>query len=471
MRNLFIVLGLMVSVSMIAVGQPLPTPHHTELDRTSKDTNTLQHILRGGTFYGHARYFFMGTDNKAGLSDYFANAIGMGIGYETGKIKGFQLGLSGFFIYNIGSSDLSVADPKTGALNRYEIGLFDMKDPKNHHDLDRLEDLYLKYSFKKSNVKFGKQHIKTPYVNAQDGRMRPTLTEGVTIEFKEIKNTTIEAGYLYKISPRGTVKWYGVGESIGIYPMGVLTDGTRANYEGRIKSDGIIFTGITHSINKNVKLQAWNNYVENVFNTTLLQYNGDYKIANRYTLITGLQGAYQTALNHGGHAEKQYSYMLPNNQVYTFGAKLGIALHNQLSFVGNYNRITKHGQYLMPREWGRDPFFTFMARERNEGLGDVHAITGTLSKKFAKKGLKIEATYGYFKMPDVKNFALNKYGLPSYWQTNIDIRYIMPKYFHGTELQLLYVYKGKVGETYNNERFVMNKVDMSTVNFIVNYHF
>jgi hypothetical protein len=27
----------------------------------------------------------------------------------------------------------------------------------------------------------------------------------------------------------------------------------------------------------------------------------------------------------------------------------------------------------MPREWGRDPFYTFMPRERNEGYGDVNA--------------------------------------------------------------------------------------------------
>ena len=29
---------------------------------------------------------------------------------------------------------------------------------------------------------------------------------------------------------------------------------------------------------------------------------------------------------------------------------------------------------LLPREWGRDPFYTFLPRERNEGLGDVHAL-------------------------------------------------------------------------------------------------
>ena len=471
MKKQAILLTLNLILTVVVYSQPLPAKHQTELDRNDTDTNTLQYILRNGTFYGHARYFFMATDNTAGLSDYYANAIGMGIGYETGKIRGFQLGVSGFFIYNLQSSGLSELDPKTGAANRYELGLFDIKDPENNHDLDRLEDLYLKYSFKNSNIKFGKQHIKTPYVNAQDGRMRPTLVEGLTLEFKQLKKTTIEAGYIYKVSPRGTVKWYSVGQSIGIYPMGVLVDGTRANYETHIKSNGIYYAGITHNFNKNIKLQVWNNYVENVFNTSLIQYNGEFKLSAKNKLITGLQSSYQTALNYGGNVDSKYTYMNSNNQAFTFGAKLGITFPKNFAVQTNYNRITKHGQYLMPREWGRDPFFTFMARERNEGFGDVHAITGTLSKNFAKKGLRIEATYGYFKLPDVKNFALNKYGLPSYWQTNIDIRYSMPKYFHGTEFQLLYVYKGKVGETYNNDRYVINKVDMSTLNFIVNYHF
>ena len=31
--------------------------------------------------------------------------------------------------------------------------------------------------------------------------------------------------------------------------------------------------------------------------------------------------------------------------------------------------------FLMPREWGREPFYTFLPRERNEGLGGVNAWT------------------------------------------------------------------------------------------------
>jgi hypothetical protein len=137
----------------------------------------------------------------------------------------------------------------------------------------------------------------------------------------------------------------------------------------------------------------------------------------------------------------------------------------------NYNRITSDGRYLMPREWGRDPFFTFMARERNEGYGDVHAMNGTFNKTFGKSGWRAEAGYGQYFLPDVTNVRLNKYGMPSYWQTNIDIRYIFGGFYQGLEMQFLYVYKGQLGQTNGNDKYVMNKVNMSLYNLVINYHF
>ena len=53
-----------------------------------------------------------------------------------------------------------------------------MEDPENKNDMDRLEDFYLKYSHKKLVVTIGKQVIQTPFVNPQDGRMRPTGEQG-----------------------------------------------------------------------------------------------------------------------------------------------------------------------------------------------------------------------------------------------------------------------------------------------------
>ncbi|HQW93089.1 MAG TPA: hypothetical protein PKY28_08325, partial [Ferruginibacter sp.] len=47
------------------------------------DTTSLLSAFKRGHVNGHFRYFFMATDNKAGLTDYYANAAGGGIRYET----------------------------------------------------------------------------------------------------------------------------------------------------------------------------------------------------------------------------------------------------------------------------------------------------------------------------------------------------------------------------------------------------
>jgi hypothetical protein len=40
----------------------------------------------------------MATNNESGLSDYFANALGGGVKFETAKFHNFQFGVSGYFI-------------------------------------------------------------------------------------------------------------------------------------------------------------------------------------------------------------------------------------------------------------------------------------------------------------------------------------------------------------------------------------
>lgn len=103
-----------------------------------------------GVFEGHFRSFFMSTINRGEFPDYYALAMGGGLAYFSPVIKNFQIGLSGFTIYNVSSS---VLHPNPPFSNRYEIQLFDITDPDNHSDLDRLEDLYLRYYFHKNIIR------------------------------------------------------------------------------------------------------------------------------------------------------------------------------------------------------------------------------------------------------------------------------------------------------------------------------
>ena len=472
MKRLAIILfvGLLVGQKLAAqVAQPYL--HHTERSKNKKDTSTLQAFFRNGEFYGHARYYFMATDNAGDLKDFYANAFGMGIGYETGQFKGFQIGISGFFIYNLASSDFTKTDASTGIGSRYEIGQFDMTNPKNKRDMDRLEDLYLKYSFKASHVKLGKQHIRSPFLNPQDGRMRPTLIEGALLELNEIKHLKLEAAYIFGISPRSTVNYYGIGESMSIFPAGIGLDGKKSQYPGNVNSSAIYLASATIELPFKAKLQILNQHVDQVLNSSFAQLTGQFGLNQNKSIFYGAQYIQQHAVGNGGNVNPNLSYVKSGNLARTFGFRLGLEEKKNWQIFANYNRITKDGRYLMPREWGRDPFFTFMARERNEGFADVHAMNLVSNKVWPKQGLKIEVAYGHYYLPDIMNVAHNKYAMPSYFQGNVDVRYNFKGFLSGLEGQFLYVYKGNLGNTYENNRNIINKVNMSLYNLVLNYHF
>ena len=469
---LFVVFVLMIANNLFAQHQEIsdkPEMYKGKQLQTEDSISVLSAFKRG-QFNGHFRYFFMGTQNKKELTNYYANAAGGGIRYETAIFHGFQFAVSGFFIFNLGSSDFTKADSATGQYNRYEIGLFDLQDSVNKKNIDRLEEFYLKYNYKKSKLVFGRQIINTPFINLQDGRMRPTNVEGIWIEMNELKNIKLEAGWLYAISPRSTTKWFGIDESMGVYPAGVNSDGSKSQYFGNLKSKGVFILGSHYQLTKNIKLQGWNFLVDNIFNTAMLQTDFLFPLKNNSNFFASAQLIKQDAINDGGNATITKSYMEKAAKSIAFGARAGWK-NKRLETSINYNRITKQGRYLMPREWGRDPFFTFLPRERNEGFGDVHAMVAKVNYKLPKLHVNTSLAAGYFKLPDVKNYQLNKYGLPSYYQLNADFRYSFTGVLNGLEAQLLVVGKINNGELYNNKRYEFNKVNMMQYNFVLNFYF
>ena len=437
---------------------------------TEVDSTSLLSAFRKGKTSGHFRYFFMATDNARNLTDYHAHAIGGGIKFETARFKNFQFGISGFYVFNIGSSDLAKPDSITGQKNRYEIGLFDIENPGNKSDINRLEELFLKYHFRKSAVTVGKQLLNTPFINLQDGRMRPTEVEGIWGESRSFKHLKLEGGYIFMVSPRSTVRWYKVQNSIGVYASGLNPEGTKSDYAGNLKSRGILLAGLTYQPNENLKWQYWNQYTEHIFNSMLLQADLQMPAGKKLQWLGSFQLIRQDAVKDGGNPNPQKTYMLPGSKAWVLGLKTGVK-DERWEATLNYTRITAHGRYLMPREWGRDPFFTFLPRERNEGLGDVNAMVLKLSRRFPKARLQANIGAGYYDLPAVDNYRLNKYSMPSYSQLNIDLRYAFKGWLQGLETQVLYLYKDNRGNTRGNEKLVINKVDMGLWNLVFNYHF
>ncbi|MCZ2482036.1 outer membrane porin, OprD family [Aquirufa nivalisilvae] len=431
------------------------------------DSLSVWNAVTNGKIRPNLRYFYMNTDNAGESYDAYAHGINLGITYETIPWKHIRLGISGQWMYNIHSTSFT-PDPKFPILNRYELGLFDLIHPQSKEILSRLEKLYIAYSIQKSSIKMGRQVINTPFINPQDGRLRPTAVAGIWVDWNNIPNTKLEGGFLSAISPRSTTQWFGIGESLGIYPQGQNPDGTKSNYLGNINSRGIGILGITLKQMKPWSIQAWNMYVDQVMYTGMLQADTHWSTQQPIQWTAGFQYIEQHAVQHGGNPDPSKAYMSPGAMSRTFGAKLGWESKQWKSSV-NYNRITGEGRYLMPREWGKDPFFTFMPRERNEGMGDVQAYVAKISYQWNKVPLKAQIAHGYFLLPDVTNFTLNKYAMPSYSQSNIDVSFEPKGKWQNLKFSMLYVYKKLLDNESKADKFIINKVNMSQVNFIVNY--
>lgn len=460
---------MLLVVSSAAFAQQEGHVQHTEVSAATVDSGSVFHAFKKGKLDGHFRYFGMATINEGNLSDYYANAIGGGIKYETAAYKGFRMGISGFFIFNIGSSNLEEKDEITGQPNRYEIGLFDITDPNNKHDIDRLEELYITYSWKSSKLSVGAQLINTPFINEQDGRMRPTEVAGIYTYFRELKNTSVEGGYIASVSPRSTVNWYSVARSIGVYSQGINREGQKNDYAGNTSSAGILLLDVKHSPVKGLQLNLSELFVENVFNTTLLQVDYESKLGKHTKWFAGLQTVSQFAIADGGNADAMKAYYPRQNKAFTFGMRAGASGKQWESSI-NVNRITAQGQYLMPREWGRDPFYTFLPRERSEGFGDVTALVAQTTYRLPKARLKAGLAIGTVKMPSVYNYSLNKYGMPSYHHMNVDVRHQFGGFWHGFDLHFLYTHKWLRGDDVA-DRYKINKVNMGNWNLILNFKF
>lgn len=462
---------LFLIIAIVTSGQEHRLENEFE-NKADSNVRSLNQFFSKGKFFGHTRSFFMSTINEHKLSDYAALGFGAGMGYESARFKNFQFAISGFFINNVASSDLTKRDPQTNALSRYEISLFDVENPANRGDLDRLEELYLRYHFKKSSVTFGKQYLNTPFINQQDGRMRPTMENGWWIEINELKKVKINAGWITSISPRSTVNWYEIGESIGLYATGVDEAGNPSAFRGNIHTKGIAIGAIQWSAGKNLKLQGWNYYVDNIFNTAFLQ--GDlsipFKNKSENKFLLGMQFAAQQRVGNGGNADASKAYLAAGHRSRIFSSRTGAVIRSW-ELTANYTRIASSGRFLFPREWGREPFYTFMLRERNEGLGNVHAYVLFAKYEQPKKDWSVTTGAGYYNLPQSNEYRLNKYGMPSYYHLLMDFRYRFKGFFKGTSLRMIYLYKGNMEEGQANKKVMINRVDMHHFNLILDYWF
>jgi hypothetical protein len=440
----------------------------TEKDSLPEQKKSLAEELKSGKVDFHVKSFFMSTINKGNLMDYSTLAGGAGIGYTSPEWKGFEARFSGFFTFQIFENNIRIADPTTGAGNRYEILLYDMNDLENTNRLDRLEELYIAYRVNRLKFTLGRQRIITPFLNDQDNRMRPNVFGGLSAIYSGL-NYKVTAMLINSVTIRGTVDWYSVEESFGVYPFGRNPFGQPSDYKDNISSKGIGMLGFQF-YKSGFTAQAWNYHADNVFNMSFAQSDYSFKIGSKTNINLGLQGFYQIAVNDGGNPDTNKTYILPDEKGLGVGSKLGVFSgrhYVSLNFLG----ISDKGRFLFPREWGRETLYASLSRERYEGSGDMQAWVLKYDLITPVNGLFVQFGAGTVNHSDMNVFKTNKYGIPSYYHFSGMLDFKFKEFLEGLNFQLLVINKKSKNGDSLPDQLRINRVDMWNLNLVMDYRF
>ncbi len=422
----------------------------------------LKDVFAHAKIEGNIRNYFMSTFNEGKLKDYYTNATGGEIGFRTPFVKGFRIGAKASLTYQTFSSDLNEIDSQSQRVSKWEHELYDINDYQNYNNLQRLEELYISYSFKKGVVIAGKMPVKeTPLVNKSDGRMKPFAFSGVQLQLNVDSNTFFYGAIINRVAPRSTVDWYSFDKVIGIANNGNQPNGTKADYEGLTKSRGVSILGFSRKLG-NSTVSINNYHLHRIMNTSMLEWR---------FLISKFDFNFQYILQFADNFQKLLDYtnryIQPNEkgQVASFKSTYNM---KHSSFSLSYTHLFATGRFLFPKELGRDQINTSISRSRAEGVGNSNIFTIDYQYYLNRHTvIKLEGTTVIQNEPDLLKY--NKYGIYNYYQFNTRLNHKLKGFFDGLEISALYVFKENFEQ--HQPELIFNRSNFHQINLIANYRF
>ena len=394
----------------------------------------------------------MGTSLNLGTKLTYAQHWNLRVGYRI--------------FANLWSSNLTSADPSSGGENRYEVGLFDLLNLDDRF-FGKLENLTLTYSKTNWGVSAGRMAIDEDWINAQDGRLSPTGIEGAKAWFITDKEWKFNVWGIGKMSVRGTSEWLSVGQSIGVFPTGRNPDGEASLYAGNTESDWIGIAEVA-KVWEDLSISVSNTLVQNISNTVWTQAEKSWENKRSGIMwLWGMQAGFQSGLGDGGNASPIFRYKNPKDKNWAISTRFGFK-NSAWNVNLNYTKSGGKGIWLSPREWGKDAWYTFIPRERNEGFGSLDALTAFSEYTIPNTKLKIFAHLGFNWLPPLDAPSENKYNMPSYRHINAGMKY-SPSSTPKLDFQFLVMNKEAIGNQSLRPGQEYNKVGMIHLNGIVNW--
>lgn len=414
----------------------------------------------------HLRMFWMSTSYPETYKDDYALGTSLNFGTKLRYAEHWDLHVGYRVFANLWSSNLVAPDPVSGGGNRYEVGLFDLLN-LNDKFFGKLENLSLTYSKHNWGISAGRMAINEDWINAQDGRLSPTGIEGAKAWFRSIDKWKFSTWVIGKMSVRGTSEWLSIGESIGVFPVGRNTNGEASLYAGNTNSSWIGIAEVGKEW-EDLSFSISNTWVQNISNTLWVEIEKKWESEpSGINWLWGVQAGFQSGVGDGGNANPIFQYKNPADRNWAISTRFGYK-KSAWNLNLNYTKTGGEGIWLSPREWGKDAWYTFIPRERNEGFSSLDALTTFAEYTFPNTKFSAFAYLGYHWLPPLNTPSENKYNMPSYRQINVGLKY-SPSSIPKLDFQFLVMNKETTSKQSLRPGQEYNKVGMIHVNGKVNW--
>ncbi len=426
--------------------------------------DSLMEAFSQGKLDGQIRTFYI-SRNYEGSINYSRDALSLGgsIGYETASLYGLSLGAKFYTTNGVGGNNGLFE-------NRIDPTLFG-DDTKSY---SQLGEAYIKAVYGKTAFKAGRQKLDTPLAGADDARMVPNLFEAYVLSNSDIKDTTLIAGHVNKISAGSFSNAYaqdGFSRDANKAITGISANGALAlasgyglnNVSNKFMdmadyaiggldngTNGVSVVAVVNKSLTGTTIQLWDYYAYDILNAIYADVTFTNKVGN-FGYNVALQYINESDIGDKLAGEIDSTY---------YGAKIGgtlsgVSLSFAYSNTGSSDGATLNGGVISP--WGGMPAYTQGMVTRHQFFADTDAYKVSLGYNLKSAGLAdVDMTLAHCEYESKKSIYNGNKDLESS-ETLFDIIY-KPANIKGLNLRLRGNYPSdfKDNLSWNEYRFIAN---------------
>lgn len=413
---------------------------------------------------GLVRTRYMSTNNERDLTDFNIMVTHGQLYYKTKLNRWLSFGTQANALFHYGTESISQVDPITGSGPIYEGNLWVNRNMTGSVETT-LPQFYLRANLEGHSLMVGRIVKDTPILNAEPWPFTDAI-QGIWYEYQSNKKLYMQGGWVSRLSPRQTGAFVSIGESLGLAGVGTDIFGNPSGYRGNVDSNYLLMGDVEYKFSESFKIDGWTFYADNVIRTGLIE--ATYSNREKERSISSMF-IYQNKFGEGGNIDSNLAYKNEDQASY-FGLRINQKMgNNNLQF--NIGRITKLGRFLLPREWGLEPFYTFQRRTRIEGASDVASVMFRWQRTWDKENalFNVFSSIGTNQFGTVNDPAKNKFSMPNHHHIDLSVEYL-PKQFKGLSAEI-YVAQRLLSGDAPSDSFIINRANFFHFDFLLSYRF